>query len=80
MVLLIRHRRISPKQHAKYGRIRDFAEMMVKDYQGAIDMARYKLAGGKDPAMLRLTRDFIAAQYNEIAEMKTWHSKHPAAR
>lgn len=54
--------------------------MMVKDYQGAIDMARYKLAGGKDPAMLRLTRDFIAAQYNEIAEMKTWHSKHPAAR
>ncbi len=59
---------------------RNFAGMMVPHHQGAIEMARYELAHGKDPAMLKLARAVVAAQEKEIAEMKAWQSKHPAAR
>ncbi len=59
---------------------RDFVSMMLPHHQGAIDMAKFELAHGKDPAMLKLARAIVVAQDKEIAEMKTWQAKHPAAR
>ena len=59
---------------------RDFAGMMIPHHQGAIDMAKFELAHGKDPAMLKLARDVVAAQNREMAEMNAWRAKHPAAR
>ena len=59
---------------------RDFAGMMIPHHQGAIDMAKYELAHGKDPEMLKLARDVVAAQEREIAGMKAWLAKHPARK
>ncbi len=59
---------------------RDFVGMMIPHHQGAIDMARFELAHGKDPAMLRLARAIVAAQAKEIAEMKTWQVKDRRVR
>ena len=59
---------------------RDFVGMMIPHHQGAIDMAKYELAHGKDPKMLKLARDVVAAQDREIAEMKAWQAKHPAVK
>ncbi len=56
---------------------RDFVGMMIAHHQGAIDMARYKLARGKDPSLLKMARDIVAAQEEEIAEMRTWQASHP---
>jgi uncharacterized protein (DUF305 family) len=58
----------------------DFVGMMKPHHQGAIDMARYELANGKDPAMLKMARDIIAAQEKEIAEMNAWQAKNPVHR
>ena len=57
---------------------RDFVGMMLPHHRGAIDMAKFELAHGKDPAMLKLARAIVAAQDKEIAEMKAWQAKHPA--
>lgn len=59
---------------------RDFAGMMIPHHQGAIDMAKFELAHGKDPVMLKLARAVVAAQDKEIALMKAWQAKHPAPR
>jgi uncharacterized protein (DUF305 family) len=59
---------------------RDFVGMMLPHHQGAVDMAKFELAHGKDPAMLKLARAIVAAQDKEIAEMKAWQAKHPAGR
>ena len=59
---------------------RDFTAMMIPHHQGAIDMARYELANGKDPAMRKLARDIVAAQDKEIAAMKGWQARHPGPR
>lgn len=58
----------------------DFVAMMIPHHQGAIDMAKYELAHGKDPATRKLARDIVAAQEREIAGMKAWQAKHPAGR
>ena len=59
---------------------RDFVGMMLPHHQGVIDMAKYELAHGKDPAMLKLTRASVTAQDKEVAEMKAWQAKHPAKK
>ena len=43
-------------------------------------MARFELAHGKDPTMLKLARAIVAAQAKEIAEMKTWQVKNRRVR
>ncbi len=59
---------------------RDFVRMMIPHHQGAIDMVKYELAHGKDPAMLKMASGIVAAQKKEIAEMKAWQRKHPVAK
>lgn len=59
---------------------RDFTAMMIPHHQGAIDMARYELANGKDPAMRKLARNIVTAQEKEIAAMRGWQAKHPGPR
>jgi uncharacterized protein (DUF305 family) len=59
---------------------RDFVGMMLPHHQGAIDMAKFELAHGKDPAMIKLARGIVAAQDKEITEMKAWQAKHPAVK
>ena len=59
---------------------KDFVAMMIPHHQGAIDMARFELANGKDPALRKLAQDVVAAQEKEIAEMKGWQAKQPASR
>jgi len=56
---------------------REFAQMMIPHHQGAIDMARNEIARGKNPEMMKLARDVVAAQDKEIAQMKAWLISHP---
>ena len=55
----------------------DFVVMMLPHHQGAVDMAKFELAHGKDPALQKLAREIVAAQDKEIAFMKGWLAKHP---
>ncbi|OYV44011.1 MAG: hypothetical protein B7Z75_05975 [Acidocella sp. 20-57-95] len=54
----------------------DFVAMMIPHHQGAVDMAKTELKYGKDPELLALSREIIAAQDKEIAQMKRWQALH----
>jgi uncharacterized protein (DUF305 family) len=56
----------------------DFVAMMIPHHQGAIDMAKAELVGGKDPELRRLARNIVTAQQREIRQMRDWQAKHPA--
>jgi uncharacterized protein (DUF305 family) len=56
----------------------DFVAMMIPHHQGAIDMAKVELAGGKDPRLRKLATDIVAAQQREIRLMRDWQARHPA--
>lgn len=56
----------------------DFVRGMIPHHQGAIDMAKVLKGKSKDPALLKLADDIIAAQEKEIAFMKDWLAKHQA--
>lgn len=58
---------------------RDFVAMMIPHHAGAIDMARFELANGKDPAMRKLAEAIVSAQENEISEMQAWQKAHPGS-
>lgn len=58
---------------------RDFVAMMIPHHAGAIDMARFELANGKDPAMRKLAEAVVSAQENEISEMQAWQKAHPGS-
>ena len=58
---------------------RDFVSGMIPHHQGAVDMAKVELRYGKDPQMLRLARNIVAAQQQEIAQMQAWQARHAAA-
>jgi uncharacterized protein (DUF305 family) len=51
---------------------------MLPHHQGAVEMAEIELKYGKDPQMLELARKIVAAQAEEIAQMKSWLKAHPA--
>ena len=55
---------------------RDFVAGMIPHHAGAVDMAEIELKSGKDPALLKLAKNIIAAQQKEIAFMKQWQAAH----
>lgn len=54
-----------------------FAAGMLPHHEGAVEMAKIELKYGKDPEMLELARQIVAAQAAEIAQMKKWLKAHP---
>jgi uncharacterized protein (DUF305 family) len=59
---------------------RDFVTMMIPHHAGAIDMARFELANGKDPAMRKLAEAIVSAQESEISEMQAWQKANPGTQ
>lgn len=53
-----------------------FVRGMLPHHQGAVDMARTELQFGRDPTMRRLAQRIVAAQQQEILEMRTWLIQH----
>jgi uncharacterized protein (DUF305 family) len=47
-----------------------FMEQMTGHHEGAVEMAKDEIDGGKYPEAVQLARDIVAAQEAEIAEMK----------
>lgn len=48
----------------------DFANMLIEHHQGAIDMAKVEVAGGKDEKMKAMAQELIAKQTDEQAKLK----------
>lgn len=54
----------------------DFAANMRMHHKKAIDMAQAELKKGKNPQMLQMARDIIAAQEKEVAVLDQWLKAH----
>lgn len=50
----------------------DFAANMRMHHQMAVDMAEAQIKNGKDPEMMKMAKDIIAAQKKEIAVLDQW--------
>ena len=53
----------------------DFAMMMKKHHQSAVDMAQVELEHGKDAKMRSMAKNIIASQKKEIKEFDQWLAK-----
>ncbi len=49
---------------------RDFVEMMIPHYQGAIDMAKALLIHGNNEALRRIAQEIVITQQQEIVAMR----------
>ena len=54
----------------------DFAMMMKKHHQSALDMANVELQQGKDPKLRSMAKGIITSQKKEIKEFDRWLAKH----
>ena len=54
----------------------DFAMMMKKHHESAVEMANVELKHGKDPTLRRMAKDIIKSQKNEIKQFDQWLAKH----
>lgn len=59
----------------------DFAMMMKKHHENALDMAQIELQNGKDEKMRSMAKNIIESQKKEIKEFDQWlaKQKHPMA-
>lgn len=48
----------------------NFLRQMIPHHEGAVEMAKYEIAHGKDPQMLQLAKSILVEQQGEIAEMQ----------
>ena len=55
---------------------RDFAMMMKKHHQSALDMAEVELKLGKDAKLRGMAKDIIKSQKKEIKKFDEWLAKH----
>ena len=53
----------------------DFAMMMKKHHESALDMAQVELQHGKDAKMRSMAKNIIASQKKEIKEFDQWLAK-----
>lgn len=54
----------------------DFAMMMKKHHQLALDMANVQLQHGKDAKLRNIEKNIIMSQKKEIEEFDQWLAKH----
>lgn len=55
----------------------NFLRQMIPHHEGAIEMAKYEIANGKDPQMLQLAKSILAEQQGEVAEMQAMLRLYP---
>lgn len=55
----------------------NFLRQMIPHHEGAIEMAKYELANGKDPQMLQLAKSILTEQQGEVAEMQAMLRFYP---
>lgn len=55
----------------------NFLRQMIPHHEGAIEMAKYEIANGKDPQMLQLAKSILTEQQGEIAEMQAMLRLYP---
>lgn len=58
----------------------DFAAMMRKHHEMALQMARKELREGDEPQMKEMAQKIIDAQTKEIAELDAWMAAHKPAK
>ena len=54
----------------------DFAMMMKKHHESAVEMANVELKYGKDATLRKMANDIIKSQKKEINEFDQWLAKH----
>ena len=54
----------------------DFAMMMKKHHESAVEMANVELKHGKEATLRSMAKDIIKSQKNEIKEFDQWLAKH----
>ena len=52
-----------------------FLHQMIPHHQGAVEMAEYEIAHGKNPEMIQLAKSILVEQKSEIEQMKHWISE-----
>jgi uncharacterized protein (DUF305 family) len=52
-----------------------FLQQMIPHHQGAVEMAEYEIAHGKDSEMIQLAKSILIEQKSEIEQMKRWLSE-----
>jgi uncharacterized protein (DUF305 family) len=54
---------------------KDFVSMMIPHHQGAVEMAKTELQYGTDPEIRKLASAIIAAQNDELDQMRKWQAR-----